>query len=85
MGSLVRELTGLNGNQVFVLALCAMATGREQSLARVLLTEGFLDIGTDGVEFERQVLDIGVGQMSERRDVGNRHAAPSAVVFSTLP
>ena len=42
-------------------------------VARVALTAGVFDVLADGVELDGQTLDVGVGEMRECRDVGNRH------------
>jgi hypothetical protein len=41
-------------------------------VARVALAAGILDVQPDRVQLNAQILDVGVGQVSEGRNVSNR-------------
>ena len=46
-------------------------------VARVALAAGVFNVLADRVQLDSQVLDVGVGQMRERRNVGNCHRSAS--------
>jgi hypothetical protein len=44
-----------------------------QIYPRVALAAGVLNVSADRVKFNSQILDVGIRQMCERWNVGNRH------------
>ena len=54
-------------------------------VARVALATGILDVQPDRVQLNGQILDVGVGQVSEGRNVSDRHRLPFLSGFYVGP
>src|ERR1700760_130382 len=50
---------------------------RATDVARVARAEGVFNVLADGVQLESQILDVGIGQVRECRDVGDSHRSVS--------
>ena len=46
-------------------------------VARIALAEGVFNVLADGVQLESQIVDVGIGQVRECRNVGNSHRSVS--------